>query len=34
MALRKNSSRQELIVAHLTIGFGDPATYGLSLIHI
>lgn len=28
MALRKNSSRQELIVAHLTIGFADPTTYG------
>ncbi len=27
MALKKNSGRQELIVAHLTIGFADP-TYG------
>lgn len=28
MAIKKNSGRQELIAAHLTIGFGDIATYG------
>lgn len=28
MAIKKNSGRQELIVAHLTIGFADIAAYG------
>lgn len=28
MAIKKNSGRQELIVAHLTIGFADITTYG------
>lgn len=28
MAIKKNASRQELIVAHLDIGFADPTTYG------
>lgn len=28
MAIKKKSGRQELIVAHLTIGFADIATYG------
>lgn len=28
MPIKKNSARQELIVAWLDIGFADPATYG------
>ena len=28
MAIKKNAARQELIVAHLDIGFADPTTYG------
>ncbi|SDZ16920.1 hypothetical protein [Delftia lacustris] len=28
MTIKKNPSRQELIVAHLDIGFADPAAYG------
>lgn len=28
MPIKKNASRQELIVAHLTIGFADIAAYG------
>lgn len=28
MAIKKNSGRQELIVAHLTIGYADITTYG------
>lgn len=28
MALKMNSGRQELIVAHLTVGFADPTAYG------
>ena len=28
MPIKKNSSRQELIAAHLTIGFADITTYG------
>ncbi|WP_353233361.1 hypothetical protein [Diaphorobacter ruginosibacter] len=28
MSIKKNPSRQELIVAHLTIGFADIAAYG------
>ncbi|GKT19797.1 hypothetical protein AVHY2522_23800 [Acidovorax sp. SUPP2522] len=28
MAIKKNASRQELIVAHLNIGYADPTTYG------
>ena len=28
MAIKKNAARQELIVAHLDIGYADPTTYG------
>ena len=28
MSIKKNASRQELIVAHLTLGFADITTYG------
>lgn len=28
MAIKKNSGRQELIVAHLDIGYADPTAYG------
>lgn len=28
MPIKKNPSRQELIVAHLTFGYADPAVYG------
>ena len=28
MPIKKNASRQELIVAHLDIGYADPTTYG------
>lgn len=28
MAIKKNSGRQELIVAHLALGFADPTVYG------
>lgn len=28
MTIKKNASRQELIAAHLTVGFADIATYG------
>jgi len=28
VAIKKNSSRQELIVAHLDIGYADPTAYG------
>lgn len=30
MAIKKNSARQELVVAHLTLGFADPTTYGVA----
>jgi hypothetical protein len=28
VAIKKNAARQELIVAHLDIGYADPTTYG------
>lgn len=28
MAIKRNSGRQELIVAHLTLGYADPTAYG------
>ncbi len=30
MPIKRNSGRQELIVAHLTLGFADPTAYGVA----
>ena len=34
MSIKKNASRQELIVAHLTLGFADITTYGVAELAI